>query len=255
MWPDTHQGAGLLGFVPGPGPRLLPVLGHAGATLELEVLWQLAQHLQRLGEHTLVLDASAQESAHEPGLAQWLGTPAGVWPDGAPAFAVVPAAQGLGDLAAWGRPREALALLAAAVRHFACVLLYAEPAQVAALLADASVSPLVINVPGDAALVRSYAVLKQMAGLAPLRCTVAAVAPRAADLPAAQHALQVLRERGLQWLGAQVRTVAVAIRDEEAFGALALQLMEGACTVQAVPARPAPVSGRAITRYHEPSMV
>lgn len=257
MWSEAHQGAGLLGFLPGQGPRLLPVLCHPGATLELEMLWQLARTLQRLGYGTLVLDAGARESAHEPGLAQWLDEQAGAWPEQeAQAFAVVPAAQGLAGLAQ--DEERALERLADAVRHFAFALLYAPPAQVAALFAGRAVSPVVLNVPGDAALLRSYAVLKHMAGLAPLRCTVAAVSPRPDGLEAARATLQVLERRCLQWLGASPRAMVVDGSDEEAWGALALRLMEGACVAQCPagrPARHAPVPHRAVTRYHGHSVV
>lgn len=257
MWPETHQGAGLLGFVRGQGPRLLPVPSHPGATLELELLWQLARHLQHMGHDTLVLDASANEDAQEPGLAQWLDAGAGGWPEQGQECVVVPAARGVADLALLGGA-SALAFLAGVVRHFSFVLLYAPPAQVADLFEDQDVSPLVLNVPGDAGLLRSYAVIKQLAGLGRLHCTVAAVAPRADQLETARHTMQVLRERCRQWLGMSPRTVVVDGGDDEAFAATALQLMEAACTLQAPPgrgARAAPVSCRAITRYHEHSVV
>lgn len=257
MWPETHQGAGLLGYVRGPGTRLLPVPSHPGATLELELLWQLARHVQRMGHATLVLDASAHESTQERGLAQWLDARAGAWPEQLQDCAVVPAAHGIADLALLGGAR-ALPFLASAVRHFGFVLLYAPPAQVADLFAGQAVSPLVLNVPGDAALLRSYAVIKRLAALAPLRCTVAAVAPQADQLEAARHAMQVLQDRCQQWLGASPRTVVVDGGDDEAFAATALQLMEAACTPQA-PAgqgtRHAHGPCRAVTRYHEATVV
>lgn len=255
MWHDLHQGAGLLGFAPGPGIRLLPVLSHPAATLELEVLWQLAASLQRRGYATLVLDAGAQESVREPGLMQWLDTQAGVWPDRGQELAVVPAAQGVAALVA--EPREqALAVLARAVAHFSFVLLYGQPAEVAALWGDGPVSPLVINVPGDAALVRSYAILKEMALRTELRCTVAAVAWLAGSgLPAAHNTVHLLQQRCQEWLGASMRVAAVDGSDEQAFGALALQLMEGSCTLHPVPGQEfrqrARASWPAITRYHE----
>lgn len=254
MWPDAHQGAGLLGFVPEQGPRLLPVLCHPGATLELEVLWQLARTLQDAGYGTLVLDASATERAAEPGLAQWLQVRTDARPEGGREFAVVPAAQGMADLVARAGAR-ALEHLADAVQHFSMVLLYAPPVRVAALFADRCVSPLVLNVPGDAALLRSYALLKRMMNLAPLPCAVAGVAWGPDDLHALRNTLQMLRQRCQQWLGASPRTVAVDGSDEEALGTLALRLMEGACTARAAPARLAHVPQGAVTRYHAYSVV
>lgn len=253
MWPETHQGAGLLGYLPEGGPRLLPVLAHPEATLELEVLWQLARQLRRLGRDTLVLDANAAESAIEPGLAQWLKVGAGACPDSADEPVVAPAARGLSDLV---RQPEALPRLASIACHFDAVLVYATPAQVGDLFVGAEVSPLVINVPGQAALMRSYTVLKQMAGLVDWPCTLACVAPGGGPAQAAHQALHALRQCARQWLDSDVRAVSVQAQGDEAFGALALQLMEGACTARALPQWRAPmVPKRAITRYHGYSVV
>ncbi|MBZ0225207.1 MAG: hypothetical protein K8F51_04440, partial [Comamonas sp.] len=197
------------------------------------------------------------ERVAEPGLTQWLQARTGAWPEGVREFAVAPAAQGVAALVARGGAR-ALEHLADAVRHFSVVLLYAPPVQVAALFADQCVSPLVLHVPGDAALLRSYALLKRMKSLTPLRCAVAGVACRPDDLQALRDTLEVLRQRCHQWLGESPRAVAVDGSDEEALDTLALQLMEGACTMQAAPVRRAPtahVPQGTITRYHGHSMV
>lgn len=253
MWPETHQGAGLLGYLPEVGPRLLPVLAHPQATLELEVLWQLARQLRRLGRSTLVLDANAAESASEPGLAQWLNGQTDLVPESASEPVVAPALQGVSDLV--GR-QAALERLAGMACHFDAVLVYASPAQVGDLFVGAEVSPLVINVPGEAALMRSYTVLKQMAGLAGWPCTLACVALDGGQAQAVHQALHALRQCARQWLDSDLRAVSVQARDEEAFGALALQLMEGACTVRTLPEwRAQVVPQRAITRYHEHSVV
>ena len=166
MWPEIHQGAGLLGFAAGQGPRLLPVLSHPEAAMELEVLWQLAVQLQQQGYPVLVLDATADEQAGEPGLAPWLARQASPRPDNAGMPTVVPAARGVAQLMAWAAA-AALQGLADAVRHFAAVLLYAPAPAVAALMRDQAVTPLIIAAPGEAALLRSYSLLKQMAAAAP----------------------------------------------------------------------------------------
>ena len=195
MWPEIHQGAGLLGFAAGQGPRLLPVLSHPEAAMELEVLWQLAVQLQQQGYPVLVLDATAGEQAGEPGLAPWLARQIS--------------------------PRPA----------------------VAALMRDQAVTPLVIAAPGEAALLRSYALLKQMAACSPLPCTVAVVLPPGGRRDGGERVLQALRQGSAQWLGASPRGVVVGAGDEAALGALALQLLENACTMAgpaascAVPAR------------------
>lgn len=259
MWPETHQGAGLLRWAAGRGTRVLPVLSHPGASLELEVLWQLGSTLQRLGYDTLVLDACAQESSAEPGLAQWIAPSGGGAPERAGGLLIAPAAQGFDALLGPGLSRPGQARLAQALAPFDVVWVYGRPQQVAVWCArEPAVSPLVINVPGDAALLRSYALLKQMAALAPLRCTLGAVAPRAGDLAGAQRVLRLLEQRSREWLGASVRAVAVDGSDEEALQAFALQLVEAAWLLPTA----APERGerpwmpvRAVSRYHDHSVI
>ncbi len=243
MWPEIHQGAGLLGFAAGQGPRLLPVLSHPEAAMELEVLWQLAVQLQQQGYPVLVLDATAGEQAGEPGLAPWLARQISPRPDDTGLPTVVPAARGVARLLMAGADAPAVQGLADAVRHFAAVLLYAPAPAVAALMRDQAVTPLVIAAPGEAALLRSYALLKQMAACSPLPCTVAVVLPPGGRRDGGERVLQALRQGSAQWLGASPRGVVVGAGDEAALGALALQLLENACTMAgpaascAVPAR------------------
>lgn len=229
MWLETHQGTGLMGFMPAAGRRLLPVLSHPEAAMELEVLWQLCSQWQHQGYPVLVLDATAAETAAAPGLAQWLAAqacPAGV--HGAQELTIIPAAGGVQRLVAAGGP-QALERLEPVLHGFAAVVLYAAPAAVAALLQGQAASPLVIAAPGDAALLRSYLLLKQMAQHDARACTVAAVVPPGGRPQAAERALQALRQGCAQWLGASPRTVTVNAGDAQGLQALALQLLESAC--------------------------
>lgn len=249
MWPEIHQGAGLLGFAAGQGPRLLPVLSHPEAAMELEVLWQLAVQLQQQGYPVLVLDATADEQAGEPGLAPWLARQASPRPDNAGMPTVVPAARGVAQLMAW-TAAAALQGLADVVSQFAAVLLYAPAPAVAALVRDQAVTPLVIAAPGEAALLRSYSLLKQMAACSPLPCTVAVVLAPGGRRDGGERVLQALRQGSAQWFGASPRGVVVSAGDEAALGALALQLLENACTMAGPAACATPAYHPGATHYH-----
>ncbi|QXL84234.1 hypothetical protein [Comamonas sp. NLF-1-9] len=252
MWPEAHQAAGLLGFVRAPGVRLVPVLSHPEATLELEVLWQLALRLQQLGHATLVLDATAAEAPAAPGLLHWLHAGAGPRPDPTGQPMVAAAAQGLAALQV-PPGADALERLEPLLRAFSAVLLYAPPAAVAALLGAHDASALVLNVPGDAAVLRSYALLKQMAAFPGVHASLATVTAGEGQVQGAQRSLQALREGCARWLGASPRAVLVNGADAQALGALALRLLEQACTLapQAPRRVHASQAGHAgIRRYH-----
>ena len=68
------QAMGLNSITPQRELRLLPVVSQPDGGPWLEMLWQLCWHLQRLGYPVVVLDGTAPESHHSPGLAQLLGT-------------------------------------------------------------------------------------------------------------------------------------------------------------------------------------
>jgi len=68
-----HQAMGLHSLTPQSDLRLLAVLSQPDGGPWLEMLWQLCAHLQRLGYPVVVLDGTAREEPHAPGLAQLLG--------------------------------------------------------------------------------------------------------------------------------------------------------------------------------------
>lgn len=252
MWLDVHQGAGLLGFMPKVGMSVLPVLSHPEAAMELEVLWQLSMQWQHQGYPVLVLDATAVESHVAPGLAQWLDA------QGCPGSAacrqdvtVLPAANGVQRLLVAGGGRGALDMLESVLHGFAVVVLYASPSAVAALLHGQGVSPLVIAAPGDAGLLRSYTLLKQMAHYDAWTCTVAAVVPPGGEPQATERALQALRQGCVQWLGGSARMTTLNADDVRGMESLALQLLENACTVGLPGVYGSHMARRAAAAYHD----
>lgn len=239
MWLDTlaHQGAGLQGLAPRQALRLQAVLSQPGAGNELEALWQVCSSLQRLGYPVVVLDGTALESDHAPGLEHLLG---GAPLPGAQAastsLAVVPAARGLALLAAHGAgPAAALQHLHPLFRAYALVVLYAPAQHIAPLLRGSACVPLIMTGPGAQGLVGSYRQLKHMALHAGMACTVAAIVPPQAPACAGQtgEALDTLRASALAHLGLHIHTTTVAAARAQDIQRLALRLLENAATIDA----------------------
>ena len=246
-----HQAVGLHSIAPQRELRLLPVVSQPEDGPWLEMLWQLCWHLQRLGYPVVVLDGTAAESHHSPGLAQLLGTRP--WPgaqaltdagDDA-ALAVLPAARGLAWLAGQaelGAP-NALLRLQPLLRAYAAVVLYAPPEQLAPLLHGSASVPLVMTGPGAQGMVRSYRQLKHMALHAGVCCTVAAIVTPDAKAPPRQtaEALATLQRSARQHLGQHIHTTTVSAARTPDIQRLALQLLENAAMLEpAMPLLPAP---------------
>lgn len=244
MWLEragtTHQGAGLqrLSAQTGAGPRLLPVLATPDSHLELETLWQLCSQLQQLGYAVMVLDASAREGAHAPGLAQVLQThslPLQATLDASAADAallpVLPAALGLRRLAQQGGGAAALRRLITPFRAYGALLLYAPPALAAPLLQGSACTPLALTGAGAQGMVACYLQLKHMALHAGLRCTVAAMtgAEDARRTAQTREALQALARSASQMLGLAPHTTQIRADQPRELRRLALQLLEGGC--------------------------
>ena len=260
----AHQALGLHNYTPERELRLLPVVSQPDGGPWLELLWQLCAHLQRLGYPVAVLDGTALESHHSPGLAQLLGTRP--WSgaealDGAAgghALAVLPAARGLAWLAGQAQlgNNAALHRLQPLLRGYAAVVLYAPPEQLAPLLLGSSSIPLVMTGPGAQGMVRSYRQLKHMALHAGVRCTVAAIVPPQSDTQPRQTAevLATLQRSAHKHLGQQIHTTTVAAARAQDIQRLALQLMENAGTLDtAMPllhARGARASATPLDRSH-----
>ena len=234
----VHQALGLHNYTPQRELRLLPVLSQPEDGPWLELLWQLCSHLQRLGYPVVVLDGTALESHHSPGLAQLLGTRP--WPgaealdgaSGSNALAVLPAARGLAWLADQAQLGNGAALqrLQPLLRGYAAVVLYAPPEQLAPLLLGSASVPLVMTGPGAQGMVHSYRQLKHMALHAGLRCTVAAIVPPQASAQPRQtaEALATLQRSAHKHLGQQIHTTTVTATRAQDIQRLALQLLENA---------------------------
>ncbi|AEB86534.1 hypothetical protein [Alicycliphilus denitrificans] len=240
-----HQAMGLHSLTPQSDLRLLAVLSQPDGGPWLEMLWQLCAHLQRLGYPVVVLDGTAREEPHAPGLAQLLG-PA-PWPgagalDTAAAgasLAVLPAARGLAWLAEQAQAEEegtaALRRLHPLFRAYALVVLHAPPERLAPLLHGSASMPLIMTGPGTQGMVRCYRQLKHMALHAGVRCTVAAIVPPGVAPQPQQTAqtLATLQRSAHKHLGLPIHTTTVTAARAQDIQRLALQLLENAGTLDA----------------------
>ena len=259
----VHQAQGLHSYTPQRELRLLPVVAPPEDGPWLELLWQLCAHLQRLGYPVAVLDGTALESHHSPGLAQLLGArPGAQGLDAAAAhdlsLAVLPAARGLAWLADRAQLGDdgVLQRLQPLLRAYAAVVLYAPAERLAPLLLGSASIPLVMTGPGAQGMVRSYRQLKHLALHAGVRCTVAAVVPPQAAAQPHQTAqvLATLQRSAHRHLGLQVHTTTVATHSPREIQRLALQLMENTvlldCAMPLLPAHDTPAHANARTWSH-----
>lgn len=238
-----HQGLGLQSHAPREDLRLLAMVSTPDANGGLETLWQLCLHLQHLGYPVVVLDGTASETAHSPGLQDLLAQPA--WADGlrtddrtgAGTLAVLPAQQGLQILARHNAPpAQALQRLHPWLRHYALVVLYA-PLDVLAspLLEGSMATPLVLMQPGHTGVIDSYRQLKLLAlhaGLSGLVACLGRSYPAQAQR-LAQESLESLRRCAARHLGQQPRTTLIRADRPQELQRLALQWLENACTLTA----------------------
>lgn len=159
--PCVNQAAGLQALALQHAPRLVTVASHGRQAGELPLLWGLCNCWVELDLSVLVLDAHAQESPDNPGLAQWLDNPlqrAGNDFQEA-AWQVLPAAHGLRQLTGLNALQNALAHLP---QQRDVVLIYADAATLARLFSGCNVAPLIVVPPALSAAVSAYAALKQL---------------------------------------------------------------------------------------------
>jgi len=159
--PCVNQAAGLQALALQHPPRLVTVVSHGRQAGELPLLWGLCNCWVELDLSVLVLDAHAQESPDNPGLAQWLDNPlqrAGNDFQEA-AWQVLPATHGLRQLTGLSALQNALAHLP---QQRDVVLIYADAATLARLFSGCSVAPLIVVPPALSATVSAYAALKQL---------------------------------------------------------------------------------------------
>ncbi len=191
--PLFDQAAGLRGVGLPSGVRLVPVSLTRDAAVAYEACWVLANALSAHGYAVVVLDATARERAHAPGLSQWLQTGDRVaipqtrqggqslaataqapvsWP-------TVPSQSGLNSLLHQAAERgvgAALTRLAGVFALGTVVLVMAPKEWLSVLFEETGAQPLVPLVLNPAGVVDAYSaakVLSQAAALSPVLVPVA----------------------------------------------------------------------------------
>lgn len=239
-----HQGSGLRHFTPQSELRVMAMASQDGAAGAhgLETLWQICASLQQMGYSVLVLDGTARETDHSPGLIHLLQQ--APWIDGsglalesiATSLAVLPAARGLDRLC---RHPDAtctapLQTVLPYFRSYGVLVVHAPAEQLGALLENTSTCPLVVLGPRSAGVLHTYGALKQLVLDTGLSCMLAAVVrdPHGSEGRRARHALETLQACAARHLPAPVRTTTIAASKPQDLQRLALQLLENAGTIQ-----------------------
>ena len=195
--PLFDQAAGLRGVGLPNGVRLVPVALGRTFSSAYEASWMLASAISAQGHAVAVLDATARERAHAPGLSQWLQTgdrvaipktrlPAqlsGATTDAPPTWPTVPSQSGLSSLlhlAAEQGVETALVRLAGVFALGTVVLVMAPKEWLRVLFEETRAQPLIPLVLDPAGVVDAYGcakVLTQAAALQPVLMPLAGALP------------------------------------------------------------------------------
>ncbi|MDD2544938.1 MAG: hypothetical protein PHI55_01475 [Burkholderiaceae bacterium] len=209
----------------------------------IETIWQICANLQKMGYPVVVLDGSAPETPHTPGLqhllqqAPWRdegGLDLGVI---ASSLAVIPAFHGLQQLAqlAQTAPQPPLERLLPYFRAYGLLVLHASADLLGELLTHTHTAPLVVMDSNPAGVLKSYQSCKQIALTAGLSCLVAARidGQGAGPLHRAQVALETLEQCADRHLGGHIKTTTIQASQAQDLQRLALQFLENAGSIGA----------------------
>lgn len=233
----VNQGAGLQSLALQAAPRVLAMASHGDQQGEMSLLWRLCASLVDLGYPVAVLDASAAESATNPGLAQlladadWRGDPSSV----PQSWSVVPAAQGLQQLCRQRTPGLELDALGGLFEGFGVIVIYARADVLTRLLPDSGIEPLLTVSPAKMSCVTAYQALKQMLLNAQLRPTMAFIGcePCSDTAMASPSPIKNLQDCAMTFLDYRIDLLSVQARQGQDgpcddMHRLALRLLENA---------------------------
>lgn len=192
--PLFDQASGLRGVGETKGVRLVPVTLSRDTATAFEAAWTLATAISSLGYAVVVLDATARERPHAPGLSQWLRSGERVAipktvshnalsDEAVPAWPTVPSQSGLGSLlhvAATESAGASLAKLAGVFVMGTVVLVMAPKEWLSVMFEDTRAQPLVPLMLNPAGVVDAYSAIKVLnhaAGLQPVLMPLAGALP------------------------------------------------------------------------------
>ncbi|MEY4737082.1 MAG: hypothetical protein RL302_1401 [Pseudomonadota bacterium] len=159
-----NQAAGLMGINRSQRPRLTAFVSHGDAASELPLLWKLCAAMVDLGYSVTVLDGTAPETGHNPGLEQVLDY--SVSHDAAsdtPAWRILPAMQGLNLFNTFASPAaQCLNSLGRAFPHDSVIVMYSNAQVLSTLLSHTGVTPLLSISNAKTSLITSYLALKRL---------------------------------------------------------------------------------------------
>lgn len=234
------QGSGLRRLAARSGVRLLALVSQDERASELALLWGLCASWSRQGYSVAVLDAACAETDERPGLRQWLAgehedLSGGTW-------TILPAARGLRRLS--GRvPGSRWA--ADHFGQFDLVLLYAGIDELARVLPDSGVHPLMTLSPCASSTLVAYQGVKRLLLDARLRPTIATIVDEADPSSSAVGRIvsQRLQDCTHNFLGCRLAALSVRVGAGRAptpeVEQLALRLLEEAPAVERAPILPA----------------
>lgn len=240
-----HQAVGLqqLMSAVSPRPRMIAVTASGDRTTELALLWQLTTELNRLGGQVLVLDGTAFEDKHNPGLVDTLEQNATHPPDLPPsAMQIWPAAMGLQRLVNLHQslPGHQHPVLARWLER-GVILVYAPAETLAQLITHGDIHPLVVSSLQPQRVIDAYQSLKTLVQGTRLRPQVLTAIPRRSDA-FLKHAVRInanLRRCAAENLDMMLETQTVVLdaagdqHTHQEIRSIALRMLENTTAVSA----------------------
>ncbi len=237
---DTHrpQTQGLHGIPLRAAQHVIVVASHGDWQGELPLLWNLCSAWSAMSYSIAVLDATAAESDHNPGLQQLLNNiHVPLWDDDdCTNWAIFPAALGLEQLGASvlaGATLEPIQVLGHLLENYEIILIYANALDLATCLPGSGIEPLLPVSMRQMSIVPAYQALKHLMVKGKLHPSTVAIVDTSnpAHLLSAHRVNKSIQDCAFNFLGEQIPALIAPSepmdgQNANAIKTLALRLLE-----------------------------
>ncbi len=232
---SVHQGSGLQRFAAHNAPRVLALVAHGDDAQERALLAGLCECLFEQGYPVALVDATQDETADQPGLAQLMDD--SCWhalraPQDGSAWNILPARRGLRRLChqAGGTGLPVLEL-SQHLNAYSVIAVYASAQALSSLLPGSGIQPVITAAATPASLVSAYHALKQLLLIGKLQPTIVSMQSDSPQgrAPSASAVGRSLQDCAMTFLGCHLDATQIRMADDadsDDVERLALRLLE-----------------------------